>query len=308
MAAIWRKPVLWLILFLTWCLAWLPRPFNLALGDLGGRLFFAAFRRRRVIALDNVSQAQANGYIDPDVPATRIALGSFRNLGRTAAESFCLMHRGLDCFKGRVEFVGADELTALIAQAKSGGAGLVLITAHAGNWELAPAALSGAFNFDISVVGRSQGELSNEILTRLRSRGGGLFIFKDGGARIMLKILRQGGVIGTLFDQADIVGTGGAKLLFMGREALTTLGPFRLAAASGAAVVPLFCRRDGQKHIIEIHPAIKPPANPKDRRWLLSAAQLCNDLLSDFLRRHPEQWMWSHRRWKKPEKPKEEIS
>ncbi|MDR1051866.1 MAG: lysophospholipid acyltransferase family protein [Deltaproteobacteria bacterium] len=291
-----------LAMTMTWVLAWLPRPLNRALGDLGGLLFYLLFGRRRRIALDNVRRAQEGGWVDRGVPAGRIARKSFQGMGRTALESFALLHRGLGYFRGSLVFEGDEEgLRETVAAARREGRGLVLLTAHAGNWELASAAVPEFLGIGLSVVGRTQGGLSDAILRRVRSLGGGEFIHKDGGARAMLSLLRSGGFLGTLFDQADIVGSGGGRLSFMGRPAMTTLGPERLAARTGAALAPLFCRREGGKNIIEIHKPFAPPADPKDRGWVLTTAQALNDLLADFVRRHPEQWMWSHRRWKMPE-------
>jgi KDO2-lipid IV(A) lauroyltransferase len=217
------------------------------------------------------------------------------------------MHRGLEYFKNHLSLIGGDEsLEKLIQKAKDNGPGVIFLTAHSGNWELSTAAVPQKFGLTLSVVGRSQGWLANELLNRISSKGGGEFIFKDGGAKDMLKLLRQGGFLGTLFDQADIVGSGGAKLMFLGKPAVTTLGPLRLAARTGASLVPLFCRRAGDRHIIEVSAPIAPPPDPKDRQWLMTTAQALNDLLADFVRRHPDQWMWSHRRWKMPERFQED--
>ncbi|MDR1110383.1 MAG: lysophospholipid acyltransferase family protein [Deltaproteobacteria bacterium] len=301
----WLRPALWAILALSWTLSLLPRALALALGDLGGLLFHALGRRRREIARDNIQKAKDNGALDQDLDVAATARKSFENLGRTAIESFCLLHRGLGYFEGRVEMAGAaGGIPALVEEAGKTGRGVIFLTAHAGNWELSTAAVPARFGFKVSVVGRSQGRLSNEILGRIRSKGGGQFIFKDGGAVAMLRLLRSGGFLGTLFDQADIVGTGAAKLTFMGRPALTTLGPLRLAAKTGAPVVPFFCRRQGDRHVIEFSPHLTPPPG-NDRDWLLDSAQKLNDLLAGFIRLHPDQWMWSHRRWKMPDNHEE---
>jgi KDO2-lipid IV(A) lauroyltransferase len=255
------------------------------------------------VAVDNIRRCQEAGSLPAGLDAARTARLSFMGLGRTAAESFRLMHRGYGHFDGRVSITGAvGAVERLIEGARNGGPGIIFMTAHAGNWELSSAAMPKRFGISLDAVGRSQGRVADHILTRVRTQGGGRLIFKDGGAREMLRILKGGGFLGTLFDQADIVGTGGAKLSFMGRPAVTTLGPPKLAARTGASMVPLLCRRDGAEHHIEILDPLGPPTDPKDREPLLAAAQKLNDLLSDFIRRHPEQWMWSHRRWKMPEK------
>jgi KDO2-lipid IV(A) lauroyltransferase len=271
------------------------------MGDLSGSLFYRLSGRRRTIALDNIQKAKEAGALAADLDVEATARRSFMNMGRTALESFCLMHRGMDYFRDRCQHVGETEpIKGIIESARQAGCGVIFLTAHSGNWELSSAALPERYGVKISVVGRSQGWLLDEILKRVRGHGGGGFIAKDGGARTMLNILRVGGVLGTLFDQAAIVGPGSEKLTFMGRPAMTTMAPLRLSVKTGAPVLTFFCHRQGDRHIFEAAPAQFPPQG-KDRQWLLETAQRLNDLLADFIRRHPDQWMWSHRRWKMPD-------
>jgi KDO2-lipid IV(A) lauroyltransferase len=65
-------------------------------------------------------------------------------------------------------------------------------------------------------------------------------------------------------------------------------------------VVPYLSRREGGRHVFEVLRPLAPPPSG-DRAWLAETAQALNDFLGDFIRRHPDQWMWSHRRWKTPE-------
>ncbi|MDR2302890.1 MAG: lysophospholipid acyltransferase family protein [Deltaproteobacteria bacterium] len=290
----------------TWVLAHLPRRLGLALGDLGGLAFYWLGARRRKIAWENIQRAKGRGALPGDLDEKSVAKKSFEGLGRTAMESFCLLHRGLGYFKGRLGFENEGLVPAVLAKCRENGRGVIFITAHSGNWELSPAALAEKFDCHIWVVGRTQGSLWDEILAKIRSHGRAGFITKDGGAKAMLGILKSGGVLGTLFDQAAMVGRGIAKLTFMGSPALTTLGPLKLAALTGSTVIPLFCRRAGQGHVIEFSDPIEPPER-FDRGWLVNQAQKLNDLLEDFIRRHPGEWMWSHRRWKMPSSRKEEL-
>ncbi|MDR1487580.1 MAG: hypothetical protein LBT62_06285 [Deltaproteobacteria bacterium] len=307
-ASFLKKIIIWLFLAITLPIAYLPRRFCLALGGLGGRLFFILLRRRKDIAIDNIVQAIKNGALDPDLDPVATARTSFANLGRTAIESLCLLHRGLKYFRGRFTISGGEELSQLLIESQTSRRGIVFLTAHSGNWELSAIAVPNQFGFKASVVGRTQGGFfSNEILTKIRTQTGNDFILKYGGAKTMLQLLRSGGILGTLFDQADIVGNSGAKLDFMGKPALTTLGPLKLAAKTGAAVIPCFCRREGDHHYFSIAPAITAPPD-WGQQWLLSTAQSLNDQLGDFIRRYPDQWMWGHRRWKIPQPPKHQTS
>jgi KDO2-lipid IV(A) lauroyltransferase len=225
---------------------------------------------------------------------------SFANLGRTAMESLRILHRGIDSFRSLYEVSGGQGVKEIVSYAREHGQGMIFLTAHTGNWELTTLLITEEFDFRAAVVARTQGPISDSVLSRIRTQGGNKVILKHEGAKVMLKHLRSGGVLGTLFDQADIVGPGGAKIIFMGKPALTTLGPLKLAARTGARVVPLFSRRQGGRYYYEVAPVLTPPSDGA-RDWLVPTAQKLNDLLGDFIRRFPDQWMWGHRRWKIPE-------
>ena len=293
----------WLLTLPT---AYLPRGAMGAMGALGGRLFFRTLKRRREIAVDNIAQALARGRLEPGTIPEKLAEASFEGLGRTLMECLRLYHRGLPAFEGRYRVIGGEGLKERLAQARLSGQGVIFLTAHTGNWELSAPVLTTVLDFKAGIVGRSQGFVADGVLRAIRSRGGSFVILKHEGAKVMLRHLRSGGVLGTLYDQADIVGPSGTTLEFMGRPAQTTLGPLKLALRTGAMVVPYFSRRDGDHHVFEIAEVLAPSPG-EDRGWLALTAQKLNDLLGDFIRRHPDQWMWSHRRWKtsesRPERP-----
>ena len=289
-----------LVWLLTLPAAWLPHKATDALGAAGGRLFFRLLRRRRGIAVDNIREAARNGALDPVSDPVALARESFACLGRTLMECLRLYHRGLPAFEGRYRFIGGEVLKERLKEAREKGQGVMFLTAHSGNWELSAQAFTHDFDFKAAIVGRSQGYVADRILGAVRSRGGNSVILKHEGPKAMLRCLKAGGVLGTLFDQADVVTQSGISLLFMGRPAPTTLGPLKLALTTKAMVVPYFSRRDGDRHVFEIAEVLVPSPGA-DRTWLAPTAQKLNDLLGAFIRRHPDQWMWSHRRWKTSE-------
>ncbi|MDR3205333.1 MAG: lysophospholipid acyltransferase family protein [Deltaproteobacteria bacterium] len=300
--SLYSKLLYALIWLLSFILAYLPLRLSLRIGALGGGLFFWLAKRRRSIAIDNLTQAVKNKALPPDLNIRKTARGSFENLGRTAAESFRLAHRGLKSFKGLYRIIGEENIPkANPPSEESRAPGLIFLTGHVGNWELSSKVIAESLSRKLTAIGRHQSSLAvNRFLIKLRTKDGGGFIFKRDGARAMLKLLRQGGVLGTLFDQADLLGQSAVRLNLMGKPALTTLGPLKLAAKTGAAVTTLFGRREGLAHVFEIVRSVIPPPQA-DRSWLISEATLLNDLLSQFISCYPDQWMWCHRRWKTPE-------
>jgi KDO2-lipid IV(A) lauroyltransferase len=106
-------------------------------------------------------------------------------------------------------------------------------------------------------------------------------------------------VVALLVDQAPERAGGVATLPFLGRPARHDLGPALLAARARAPIVVLLGRRreDGL-HVLELADAI-PPEELRGRGAAVRATARIAAAVEGFVRAHPEQWLWLHRRWKR---------
>jgi KDO2-lipid IV(A) lauroyltransferase len=296
--------VLQLALFniLTKPLAWLPLAWGLALGAVGGRLAFRLLGWRRRIALANMESARAAGFLPPDFPARATARAVFTNHGRGAWEIMRYYHRGLAPFKADCRLAeGGEHLARALAESRQRGRGLMMLTGHLGNWELMCHYFAELYGTTLTIVGRQTGNpLVDALARRLRTLNGDRFLDKAGSAREMLAVLKSGGVLGTLIDQAIMADSANSVALvpFMGREATFNLGPLRLARKAGAAIVLALFRREGRVHFGHIFPPLEPDPNRPEAEDHLAKAGQINAWLGDFIRRYPDQWLWGHRRWK----------
>ncbi len=284
----------------TWPLAWLPPAWGLALGAAGGRLAFRLWTKRRDIALANLEMIKAGGGLPPDLDSRAVAREAFANMGRNGWEAIRFFHRGLEPFTEycRVE-EGERHLEEAVAECRRTGRGLLLTTGHMGNWEVMCQYLSRAFGVTLNIVGRNSGQpLADALIERLRTRIGNRYISKRGGAREMIGVLKSGGVLGTLIDQAVLGNHPGALIPFLGREATTNLGPIRLARRTGAKVILVLFRRQGPYNYMKILPVLEPRTDLGPEAAILAEARQLNDWLSEHIKRYPDQWMWGHRRWK----------
>ena len=298
-----------LVSLVTLPLAWLPARLGLALGAAGGRLAFLLLKKRRTIALANIEMIKANGSLPPGLNAEATARGSFANLGRSAWEALCFYHRGLGPF---LDYCQVDEgreiFEAVQAEARRAGRGLFLVTGHMGNWEIMCQYLPETFGLVLNVVGRNAGKPLADLLTeRLRTKLGNGFISKKGGARDMLKVLKSGGVIGTLIDQAVIGNHVGAPVPFLGRVATTNLGPLRLARRCGSPILMVLFHREGRRHFMKVCPLLNEPEGLEGEEALMADAARLNQWLGEHIQKYPDQWMWGHRRWKTREKVAEDA-
>jgi KDO2-lipid IV(A) lauroyltransferase len=244
---------------------------------------------------------RASGFLPPDFPARDTARSVFANHGRGAWELVRLYHQGLASFQADCHRIEGEEYFAqALAESQRSGRGLVIITGHLGNWEIMFQYLAGLFDLKLTIVGRRTGRLIDTLTDRLRAMNGHRFLAKDGSARDMLAVLKSGGVLTTFIDQAILKKSPNAKIMtpFMGHEATFNLGPLRLARKAGAIIILVLFRREGRGHFGRAFPPLPPaPDRPEEEDHLAKADQI-NAWLGEFVRCHPDQWLWGHSRWK----------
>lgn len=260
-------------------------PVGAALGAALGRV--ARGRRRR--AEENLALAF------PGVAAeerSRWARSFWTHLGRAAWEFARLARLDADGVAAMTEFHGLDRLRASLAQGK----GIVLFTAHIGNWEYITAGLSLA-GFPLAVVARRiKNPIVDDFVTKVRARFNARVIPHRSAVRESLRWLRGGGVLGLLFDQR--ITEGGLSVPFFGRPARTTSLPALLALRTGCAVHPIVSRRVGGKIRIECVPALEIPNVPPTEENLRDLMTRFTAEVEAWVRRDPDQWLWIHNRWK----------
>lgn len=263
-----------------------------ALGFLMGRIL--RIRRRAVLA------ALAR-HLPEKSPAERVAIanGVYRHLARMAVECLGFPHQPRERFQRQVDFVGLENGSAALAR----GRGMLVLMGHIGNWELMGLALAGRFT-QINVVVREQHHEGFNAYWRASREDMGLHLLAaQHSYREALRALQRGELVAVTLDQ-NMRRRRGVFVDFLGEQACTTPGLAYLAAQSGAPVVPMYSIRqlDG-RHRLEILPALEPPPD-REESTIQAATQAYTRILEDIIRRHPEQWLWLHKRWRtRPEQP-----
>lgn len=272
-----------------------PLPWNTAaaLGAALGRASYYLLAAERRRALDHL--ALAFGLDRPVRARQRIARTCFAHFGRATAETFKLATLAPEQVIGLVNRDALERLRGLVGE----GRGLIYVTAHFGNWELLAAAI-GAYGIPLTVVaapvydpaiGRWVEALRGRFNIATLDRGSAQ------AARRLLAALKRKEMIGMLIDQDTRVD--GVFVPFFGRPAYTPAGPAALALRLDVPVVVGFAvRQPNGRYQIEIEGPL-PLARSADAAADVSGAT------ADFtariearIRRHPEQWVWMHRRWK----------
>jgi KDO2-lipid IV(A) lauroyltransferase len=125
-------------------------------------------------------------------------------------------------------------------------------------------------------------------------------IYRQGTIRRAMRLLANGQGVGILIDQ-HIMSRDAIYVDFFGRPAATTSAVAALALRTGARVVPLFALPlgGGRYRMIYEHPVEPPPAGVGDAEDAIHQfTQRCTDVLEMYVRRHPDLWLWMHRRWR----------
>ena len=178
--------------------------------------------------------------------------------------------------------------------------GVIFVTGHFGYWELQ--ALVHALRLrPMSVMARAlDNPYLHRLLEQMRTRTGNGVIYRQGTLRRALRVLQEGGSIGVLIDQ-HIQSKDAISVDFFNRPAATTPIVAALALRTGARIVPLFALPlgHGRYRMVYEHP-IEPPAGDIDDP-IRELTQRCTDVLEMYVRRHPQLWLWMHRRWREPQ-------
>ncbi|MBC7801538.1 MAG: lauroyl acyltransferase [Gemmatimonadaceae bacterium] len=234
----------------------------------------------------------------PDLDADarrRVVRGVWDNLGRTAGE---LPHIGAlhETKSGPGwELGGADPSRDLLAD----GGPAIFFSGHLANWEMMPIA-AAARGVPFSMMYRpAENKLIDQMILDLR-RGAmrvdqPMFPKGSAGARLALAHLARGGRLGLLMDQKM---NDGIQARFFGRPAMTAPALAVLALRLRCPVIPAYVERIGPARFrVVCEPPLILPDTGDRAADVAALTQMVNDRLECWIRRHPESWLWLHRRW-----------
>lgn len=258
--------------------------------NLGGWIGRAVGPRLGVSRRARGNLALAMPELSPEA-VERIVRGMWDNLGRVAAE---YPHLGTiaNPANGRVEIVGFERVRAL---AEPGPGGL-LASAHLANWEVLPVAAAQNGIHMTGIVREPNNRLIRPTLDRLRGVAGGARIPKGkAGAKEAIDVLKNGRVLGILFDQKL---NEGAPLPLFGVNAMTPTAPAQLALRFNCPLIPVRIERTGPARFrVTSYPAIETPESGDRQEKVLAVTRALNQHLEAWIRARPAEWLWIHRRW-----------
>jgi Kdo2-lipid IVA lauroyltransferase/acyltransferase len=179
------------------------------------------------------------------------------------------------------------------------GKGVLFLTGHMSAWELAPFA-QALYGYPLHFLVRPiANQRVDALINGYRCRAGNQPIDKNRSARAILKVLGEGGTVGVLADHNTDIEES-VFVDFFGVSASTTSGLARLALRTDAAVVPGFLSWDAarRKYRLRFEPAVELARTGDEDADVIENTARFTRVIEDFVRAHPDQWLWVHRRWK----------
>jgi len=274
------------------CIGFLPRPLAHAVGILVGKLAYYLHPRLRRVGMRNLELA----FPEQSLQERRhILRGVYVSLGRLLGE-FCLFPRYT---RENAAEIATYQGFENFAAAQQRGKGVLLLTGHFGGWEV------GSFFHSLQghpmriVVRPIDNPYVDALVTRYRTLHGNSVIGKQGFARGLLEAMQHNETVGILMD-TNMTPPQGVFVDFFGILACTAVGIARVALHTDAVVVPAFTIWDPilRKYRVEFSPAVKLVRTGDNEADAIANTKRFNQVLEDYVRKYPDQWLWVHRRWK----------
>lgn len=260
-------------------------------GRLFGKIIYTLSKKRREITRDNLRMA----FPEKDAEwIENVSKKSFENLGIVFAEIFWLKSASKEQI---LQFAKYNDMQ-LFNETLNRGQGLIVLSAHFGNWELM--ALSGGLVFQVPftiIVKPQSNKFLDKYINQIRTKFNNKVIDMYHSSFELIKLIKSKGNLALLADQSA-TSEKDIYVEFFGRKALTFDAPAQLALKFKIPILMSFAiRQSDGKYIIDYFELDHSDLTntPED---VAELTRRHTKILEDMIRKHPDHWVWQHRRWK----------
>ena len=268
------------------------------LGSGLGGLLYVVLKKRRRIALENLQIAFGNEMSTDE--RAQICRRSFQQIGKTAIEFLRFPKLTFENIWEEVTVEGKEHLIHALNQGK----GAIVFLPHFGNWELL-ALVYGALIPDRAkaIAFPLKNRYLDALVSQYRERLSLKLITRRRAVRETLRALKEGYAIGFFADQN--AGREGVFVDFFGKPASAVRGPATLALKTGAPLLlSMDIRQPDDRHHVLITPAIDLEISGDLEQDVQTNTAHILKTLETYIRQYPDQWLWTHNRWKTQPDPK----
>lgn len=260
------------------------------LGASAGELLYALGFRKDV-TVNNLRRAFPD-WSEREID--QIARASFRNVG-TALLEFLWFPRFQPA---SIREVARIENPELIKELLARGKGIILLTAHFGNWELLAQSMHVELELPLSIIVKPQSNpFVNRQINRWRTLWGNKVVPMGVAVREILRTLQEGGVVGIVADQS--APKESIAVQFFGRDVPTYEGPAVFSLKTGAPMMIGFAiRQPDGTYRSRFEEVPTRDLNGYSETNVLELTRRHVAITEKYIRAHPHLWMWMHKRWK----------
>lgn len=280
----------WMMRLLVWLTGHVPRRARLAVAGALGEVVFLAWPSKRRVTIANLAQVLG---VAPDAPEARwAARRTWRNYGRYMAEFFYLPNASVADIIARIEdTTPAPGWRSRLAAVSSSGRGVLVPTAHFGNWDVGGVVMGSIVPLQVIAETFTDPRL-NRLVVGQRARLGMTVMHAEGSLRRIMRVLQEGGNVATPVDRPLADGDG-VPITFFGRRCFAPSGTAKLALRTGAYVMPGFVWNDEEYsntyYGYAAEPILPEPTGDRDAD-VIALTQRIYDEIEGVIRKHPTQW------------------
>jgi phosphopantetheine--protein transferase-like protein len=261
-----------------------------------GKVFYRIAPWRRRVVLANMRRVYGATLSDSDI--TRLAEAFYGHLLLCLVEFIKMPFLSAKRRAGLIRIEGGEHLEA----ARALGKGVLLLTGHFGNWEVATVAgiaqfkeYQGLFHF---IRRPLKPQWFNDFVMRRFRKAGFGTIDKAGTLDDILDLLENNEIVVSIFDQFTFWRFG-IPSEFFGHRVLAFKSLAILAQATGAPVVPSSSWREPDgSHVLKFDAPLALSEGGRSRDLSIKNTRIFNETIERIILRHPEQWIWMHQRWR----------
>jgi KDO2-lipid IV(A) lauroyltransferase len=284
-------PVYLLFLFLEKLIPLFPLPFLQFIAKFKGKLFYYILPIRKKTAYSNLKLAFPE---KSEREIRKIIMDCYSNVLTVITEFFYMRKFSIEKLADFMKVTNIE----LISDSLKKGKGLILISAHYGNWELTAYGVSQLCGVPFNVIVKEQSNKKvNKRINCIRTSKGNVMIDMRNSLREVLTALKENKIVAMLGDQA--APKENVKVNFFINDVPAFEGTARFAIKTGAAVLfGVSVRNEDRTYSVTLHEIDTSKYKDATDENIRALTQEHVNLLVEQIRKKPDHWLWFHRRFK----------